>query len=111
MSSACSRVLVPRSAATRAGTTWPHCWRLIRIIRRERPHIVHTHAAKGGTLGRVATLIAFPLGAGGPVLIHTYHGHSLTGYFSPRDRELYRRIERFLGRVTRSADRGQRRGT
>ncbi len=28
--------------------------RLIRILRRERPHIVHTHAAKGGTLGRVA---------------------------------------------------------
>ena len=27
---------------------------LVRIIRRERPHIIHTHAAKAGTLGRLA---------------------------------------------------------
>ncbi len=55
---------------------------LIRILRRERPAIVHTHAAKGGTLGRVAALLAFPRRRRRPVLIHTYHGHSLTGYFS-----------------------------
>ncbi len=36
----------------------PALLKLIEIIRRERPHIVHTHAAKGGTLGRVAALIA-----------------------------------------------------
>jgi len=68
---------------------------LVRIIRRLRPQIVHTHAAKGGTLGRVAALLA----GGGrrrPVLIHTYHGHSLTGYFSPRTAAVYRRIEWFL---------------
>ncbi len=75
-------------------------WQLIRIIRRERPHIVHTHAAKAGTLGRVATVIAFPLRRRRPVLIHTYHGHSLTGYFSPRTASVYRRIEQLLGRVT-----------
>jgi glycosyltransferase involved in cell wall biosynthesis len=73
---------------------------LIRILRRERPRIVHTHAAKAGTLGRVATLIAFPRGRARPLLIHTYHGHSLTGYFSPRTAELYRRIERWLARRT-----------
>ena len=33
---------------------------LVRIIRSERPQIVHTHAAKGGTLGRVAALIGWP---------------------------------------------------
>ncbi len=32
--------------------------------------------------------------------IHTYHGHSLTGYFSPRTAAIYRRIERVLARVT-----------
>ena len=73
---------------------------LTRIIRRERPQIVHTHAAKGGTLGRVATLLAFPLKRSRPILIHTYHGHSLTGYFSPRVAAIYRRIEQVLGRVT-----------
>jgi glycosyltransferase involved in cell wall biosynthesis len=67
------------------------------IIARERPQIVHTHAAKAGTLGRLAALIA---GIGRPrvrpILIHTFHGHSLTGYFPPRTAEAYRRIERWL---------------
>jgi glycosyltransferase involved in cell wall biosynthesis len=73
---------------------------LIRIIRRERPQIVHTHAAKGGTLGRLATLIAFPRKRARPILIHTYHGHSLSGYFAPRTTALYRRIERLLARFS-----------
>ena len=73
---------------------------LVRIIRRERPHIVHTHAAKGGTLGRLATLIAFPRKRRRPVLIHTFHGHSLSGYFAPRTAVVYRRIERFLARFS-----------
>jgi glycosyltransferase involved in cell wall biosynthesis len=70
---------------------------LVRIIRRERPQIVHTHAAKGGTLGRVATLIA-NVGRRRTILIHTFHGHSLTGYFSPRTAAVYRRVERVLAR-------------
>src|SRR5438093_3105584 len=30
---------------------------LVRVIRRFRPHIVHTHTAKAGTLGRIAGLM------------------------------------------------------
>jgi glycosyltransferase involved in cell wall biosynthesis len=73
---------------------------LVRLLRRERPRIVHTHAAKGGTIGRVAAVLAFPRRAKRPVLIHTFHGHSLTGYFSPRTAALYRTIERVLARRT-----------
>jgi glycosyltransferase involved in cell wall biosynthesis len=73
---------------------------LIGLIRRERPRIIHTHAAKGGTLGRLAGLVA-GIGSGPrPILIHTFHGHSLTGYFSPRTASVYRRIERGLARRT-----------
>jgi glycosyltransferase involved in cell wall biosynthesis len=72
--------------------------RLVSIIRQERPQIVHTHAAKGGTLGRLATLIAFPRDR--PVLIHTFHGHSLTGYFSSRAARSFLAIERWLARRT-----------
>jgi glycosyltransferase involved in cell wall biosynthesis len=71
--------------------------RLVRIIVRERPDIIHTHAAKAGTLGRLAALLA--LGRR-PVLVHTFHGHSLSGYFSPRTARVYRAIERFLARRT-----------
>jgi glycosyltransferase involved in cell wall biosynthesis len=42
-----------------------------------RPDLVHTHTAKAGMLGRIACrLLGLPC-------LHTYHGHVLTGYFSP----------------------------
>jgi glycosyltransferase involved in cell wall biosynthesis len=74
--------------------------RLVWILRTDRPAVLHTHAAKGGTLGRVAALIAFPLRSRRPVIVHTYHGHSLTGYFSGRTAGIYRIIERLLAHVT-----------
>jgi len=70
--------------------------RLVVLLWRDRPDVVHTHAAKGGTLGRLATLLAFPRRRSRPVLIHTYHGHSLTGYFSGRTAGFYRLVERLL---------------
>ena len=67
---------------------------LVRTLRAFRPHIVHTHLAKAGTLGRTAALLAFPRNP--PLLVHTFHGHSLEGYFSPRKAAVFRRIERVL---------------
>ncbi len=74
--------------------------RLVRELRRFRPDVVHTHAAKAGTLGRLAALVP---GRGRPrATVHTFHGHSLTGYFSPRKAALFRWIERRLAaRTTR----------
>ncbi len=73
---------------------------LVRTLRAFRPHIVHTHLAKAGTLGRIAALLAHPRRP--PVLVHTYHGHSLEGYFSPGKQAVFRAIERGLGsRCTR----------
>ncbi len=71
---------------------------LVRIIARERPQIVHTHAAKAGTLGRIAAILA--PGRSGRVLVHTFHGHSLRGYFSPRTNRFYLSVERLLARRT-----------
>lgn len=78
----------------------PALLELVRLIRRERPHIVHTHSAKAGTLGRIATLLAARGRGPRPVLVHTFHGHSLTGYFSPRVAGFYRGVERQLARRT-----------
>src|SRR3954447_11417007 len=72
--------------------------KLASILRGDRPEIVHTHAAKAGTLGRLAVLIA--CGRSRPVLVHTFHGHSLTGYFSGRTAGAYRMIERWIARRT-----------
>ncbi|MGI8863626.1 MAG: glycosyltransferase family 4 protein [Solirubrobacteraceae bacterium] len=74
--------------------------RLVTILRHDRPRIVHTHAAKAGTLGRLAAVIAFPARSRRPILIHTFHGHSLTGYFSGPTAGFYRRVERILARQT-----------
>jgi len=68
---------------------------LVRTLRAFRPDIVHTHLAKAGTLGRTAALLAFPRRP--PLLVHTFHGHSLEGYFSPRKSAVFRGIERGLG--------------
>lgn len=65
---------------------------LYRLFRRERPHIVHTHTAKAGVLGRVAARLA-----GVPVVVHTYHGHVLHGYYTPLQNWFLRRAERGLG--------------
>lgn len=70
-------------------------WRLVRLFRRERPMILHTHTAKAGTLGRLAAMAT-----GVPVRVHTFHGHVFSGYFSPALTRIFLAIERFLGRHT-----------
>ena len=71
---------------------------LVRQIRDWQPEILHTHAAKAGALGRIAALLA---GRHRPrVIIHTFHGHVLTGYFSPPVSLAFAVIERFLARHT-----------
>ena len=72
---------------------------LVRTLRRFRPDIVHTHAAKAGTLGRFAAL-ACGRRRRPRVIVHTFHGHSLSGYFSSRQDALFLGIERFLARRT-----------
>jgi glycosyltransferase involved in cell wall biosynthesis len=70
---------------------------LVRLIRRLRPDIVETHTSKAGMLGRAAALLAM---RPRPVLIHTFHGHVLRGYFGPLKTTAFRWIERALARAT-----------
>ena len=68
---------------------------LVKIIRRVRPHVVHTHTAKAGLIGRLAATLTRT-----PVVVHTYHGHVMHGYFPSWKSLLLRRIEAGLGLVT-----------
>jgi glycosyltransferase involved in cell wall biosynthesis len=68
------------------------------IMRERRPDVFHTHTAKAGATGRLAALVA---GRARPrAIVHTYHGHVLTGYFSSRRERVFRIVERLLGRTT-----------
>ncbi|HET8892612.1 MAG TPA: glycosyltransferase family 4 protein [Gaiellaceae bacterium] len=72
--------------------------RLASIIRRERPTILHTHTAKAGAVGRIAALLAGR--ARPPIVVHTFHGHVLRGYFSPLTTLAFRTLERWLARMS-----------
>src|SRR6476646_1685750 len=72
--------------------------RLARLIRRERPQILHTHTAKAGAVGRLAALLAGP--ARPPVIVHTFHGHVLRGYFGPVRTRFFLALERWLAAHT-----------
>ena len=67
-------------------------WRALRAL---RPDVVHTHGAKAGAVGRVAARLA-----GVPVVVHTYHGHVLTGYFGRTASLAFRIVERALAGLT-----------
>lgn len=70
-------------------------WSLVRLLRAERPDIVHTHTAKAGVLGRIAAIVARV-----PVRVHTFHGHVLHGYFSPYITRAITMVERLLAKRT-----------
>jgi glycosyltransferase involved in cell wall biosynthesis len=64
-----------------------------KIIREYQPHIVHTHASKAGTLGRLAASAC-----GVPIIIHTFHGHIFHSYFGKLKTAFYKNIERYLAK-------------
>ena len=72
--------------------------RIVRLIREVRPHILHTHTAKAGAVGRIAAVLAGD--ARPPIVVHTFHGHVLRGYFDPGRTAFFRGLEHTLARVT-----------
>jgi len=74
---------------------WTALSELTRILRDFKPDIVHTHTAKAGFLGRLAALRTKT-----NVIVHTYHGHVLEGYFNPLLTRAILMAERFLAKRT-----------
>jgi hypothetical protein len=72
-------------------------FKLIREIRSFKPDVIHTHTAKAGVIGRLASVFSFH----SSIRVHTFHGHLLSGYFSPVMTCLVVLIERVLAFKTR----------
>jgi len=68
---------------------------LIRLIRSERPAIVHTHTSKAGFVGRLAARIARV-----PTVIHQPHGHIFYGYYGAGRTALFTALERLAAKWT-----------
>jgi glycosyltransferase involved in cell wall biosynthesis len=69
---------------------------LVLAIRSFKPHIIHTHTAKAGFLGRIASIVSlYP-----SIRIHTFHGHLLSGYFGAYKRRLVIAAEKVLAIFT-----------
>jgi glycosyltransferase involved in cell wall biosynthesis len=75
---------------------------LRKIIKSFKPEIVHTHTAKAGTLGRLATLsLRIPFLSSKKIrMVHTFHGHTFHSYFNFVKTFLFIRVERFLAGFT-----------
>lgn len=70
-------------------------FKIKKIIKDFKPHIVHTHASKAGMLGRKA---AFDMNV--PIVIHTFHGHVFHSYFNALKTKTFIHIERQLAQKT-----------
>lgn len=62
---------------------------LVRLIRRERFTVVHTHCSKAGYVGRLAARLA-----GVPVVVHTFHIFAAHEGLAPGRRRAYLALER-----------------
>lgn len=85
-------VIIPEMRrAIRFGNDYSAYKKIKQIIEEFKPDIVHTHASKAGTLGRMA---AFSCKV--PAVVHTFHGHVFHSYFSKTKTKIFKRIERKL---------------
>ena len=81
-----------------AGTDVAAIRALRRLLREDTPDVLHTHTAKAGATGRVAALLA---GSARPrVIVHTFHGHVLSGYFGSVRQRVFRLLERGLAHAS-----------
>ena len=69
---------------------------LVKEIRTFKPHVIHTHTAKAGFLGRIASIVSMHPS----IRMHTFHGHLLNGYFGNFKRSLVVIAEKILAVVT-----------
>jgi glycosyltransferase involved in cell wall biosynthesis len=69
---------------------------LVNEIRNFKPHVIHTHTAKAGFLGRIASIVSLHPS----IRVHTFHGHLLNGYFGFFKRSLVVIAEKFLAIFT-----------
>jgi len=62
---------------------------IVRLLRREKFDLIHTHTAKAGFIGRLAAGLCRV-----PHVVHTYHAFPFHKFMSPWKRQFYMLLER-----------------
>jgi glycosyltransferase involved in cell wall biosynthesis len=75
-------------------------YKILKIVFKEQPDIVHTHLAKAGALSRAAVFIHNLVSQKKIKTVHTFHGNVLTGYFNPLQSQIFIKVEKILAKVT-----------
>lgn len=70
-------------------------WKLYRLIRKGRYHIVHTHSSKAGVLGRISAWLA-----GTPFIVHTLHSLVFHDYQPWAVNRLWRIVKKICAPMT-----------
>src|SRR5437868_3062783 len=79
--------------------------KIYRLIKAEKPDIMHTHTAKAGTVGRQAAFLYRWLTWGTLIgrprrvkIVHTFHGHVFHSYYGKFKTSIFLLIEKLLAR-------------
>jgi glycosyltransferase involved in cell wall biosynthesis len=75
-------------------------FKLLRLLFKLKPDIIHTHKAKAGATGRAAAFIYRSIANRHCAIVHTYHGHIFHSYYGPLKTQLFIAIERLLAVIT-----------
>jgi glycosyltransferase involved in cell wall biosynthesis len=75
-------------------------FKMLMIVNRFNPDIVHSHLSKAGTLSRIAVFLCNVFRSKKIKVVHTFHGHVLDAYFGKVKSFIFRKVEKKLARLT-----------
>ncbi|MCJ7771911.1 MAG: glycosyltransferase [Desulfobacterales bacterium] len=73
---------------------------VFRLLKQEKPDIVHTHTAKAGSVARMAAIFFKLLYGKNVKTVHTFHGHVFHDYFGSIKSSIFVFTERFMAKFT-----------
>ena len=75
-------------------------FKVIKIVNRFKPDIVDSHTSKAGAIARLAVFCFNQISQSRIIILHTFHGHVLDGYFSALKANFFQFFERLLAKMT-----------
>ncbi len=75
-------------------------FKVVKFIHQFKPDIVDSHTSKAGAVSRLAVFFYNLFSGSNIIIVHTFHGHVLDGYFSTFKAKTFQFFERVLAKMT-----------